>query len=157
MKTLNTLLLSITALILTACAGPNPYGNSTERYTTGEANQAMQVSNGVVLDVQPVTIDSEGNVVGKIAGGLIGGIGGSSVGGGRGSAAAAVAGAVVGGMIGNKVEEMYNKANGVQITVQLNNGQVQSIVQEANPNAMFRKGDYVKVIKSATSKARVIQ
>lgn len=157
MKTLNTLLLSITALILTACAGPNPYGNSTERYTTGEANQAMQVSNGVVLDVQPVTIDSEGNVVGKIAGGLIGGIGGSSVGGGRGSAAAAVAGAVVGGMIGNKVEEMYNKANGVQITVQLNNGQVQSIVQEANPNAMFRKGDHVKVIKSATSKARVIQ
>jgi outer membrane lipoprotein SlyB len=45
----------------------------------------------------------------------------------------------------------------VQITVQLDNGQVQSIVQEANTNALFRKGDYVKVIKSATSKARVIQ
>ncbi|MDX2425082.1 MAG: glycine zipper 2TM domain-containing protein [Cycloclasticus sp.] len=157
MKTLSTLLLSITVLALTACAGPNPYGNSTERYTSSEANQTMQVSHGTVIDVQPVTIDSEGNVVGKIAGGLIGGIGGSSIGGGRGSAAAAVAGAVVGGMLGNKVEEMYNKANGVQITVQLDNGQVQSIVQEANVNALFRKGDHVKVVKSASSKARVIQ
>ncbi|MBQ0724733.1 MAG: glycine zipper 2TM domain-containing protein [Cycloclasticus sp.] len=155
---MNKLIISaLLALTVAACAGPNPYGNSTERYGSSEANQTMQVSHGTVIDVQPVTIDSEGNVVGKIAGGLIGGIGGSSVGGGRGSAAAAVAGAVVGGMIGNKVEEMYNKANGVQITVQLDNGQVQSIVQEANVNALFRKGDHVKVVKSASSKARVIQ
>ena len=155
---MNKLIISaLLTLTVAACAGPNPYGNSTESYGSREANQTMQVSHGTVLDVQPVTIDSEGNVVGKIAGGLIGGIGGSSVGGGRGSAAAAVAGAVVGGMIGNKVEEMYSKANGVQITVQLDNGQVQSIVQEVNVNALFRKGDQVKVVKSASNKARVIQ
>ena len=143
------LLLPITlSLLLIACAGPNPYGPSSEGYTRSEANQTLQVTNG---------IDSEGNAVGKIAGGLIGGIGGSSVGSGRGSAAAAVAGAVVGGIVGNKAEAMYNKANGVQITIQLDNGQVQSVVQEVNENVMFRKGDHVKLIRSASGKVRVIQ
>lgn len=152
------LLLPITlSLLLIACAGPNPYGPSSEGYTRSEANQTLQVTNGIILDLQPVTIDSEGNAVGKIAGGLIGGIGGSSVGSGRGSAAAAVAGAVVGGIVGNKAEAMYNKANGVQITIQLDNGQVQSVVQEVNENVMFRKGDHVKLIRSASGKVRVIQ
>ena len=147
------LLLPITlSLLLIACAGPNPYGPSSEGYTRSEANQTLQVTNGIILDLQPVTIDSEGNAVGKIAGGLIGGIGGSSVGSGRGSAAA-----VVGGIVGNKAEAMYNKANGVQITIQLDNGQVQSVVQEVNENVMFRKGDHVKLIRSASGKVRVIQ
>ncbi|PCH85376.1 MAG: hypothetical protein COB26_11895 [Piscirickettsiaceae bacterium] len=157
MKTLTPLLISIVVLTLTACAGPNPYGTATENYTESEANQPMHVSNATVLDVLPVTIDSDGNVVGKITGGLLGGIAGSSVGGGRGSAAAAVAGAVVGGIIGTAADKLYNKANGVQITVQTDNGQVHSIVQEVNPNAIFRKGDHVKIIESATSKTRVIQ
>jgi len=154
MKLLFTAILS---LLLIACAGPNPYGASSEGYTSSEANQTLHVSNGIIIDLQPVTIDSEGNLVGKTAGGLIGGIAGSSVGGGRGSAAAAVAGAVVGGIIGNKAEALYNKANGVQITVQLDNGQVQSVVQEVNANVMFRKGDHVKLIRSATGKVRIIQ
>jgi len=154
MKLLSTLIL---ALLLAACAGPNPYGASSENYTRSEANQTLQVSNGIILDLQPVSIDSEGNLIGKTAGGLIGGIAGSSVGDGRGSAAAAVAGAVVGGVIGNKAEALYNEANGVQITVQLDNGQVQSVVQEVNENVRFRKGDHVKLIRSASGKVRIIQ
>lgn len=144
-------------LLLIACTGPNPYGASSEGYTRSEANQPLQVSNGIIIDLQAVTIDSEGNLVGKTAGGLIGGIAGSSVGGGRGSAAAAVAGAVVGGLVGNKAEALYSKANGVQLTVQLDNGQVQSVVQEVNPNILFRKGDHVKLVQSASGKVRVIQ
>ena len=154
MKLLSILIL---ALMLAACAGPNPYGASNENYTSSEANQTLHVSNGIILDLQPVSIDSEGNLIGKTAGGLIGGIAGSSVGGGRGSAAAAVAGAVVGGLIGNKAEALYSEANGVQITVQLDNGQVQSVVQEVNENVRFRKGDHVKLIRSASGKVRIIQ
>lgn len=156
MKT-STIFLIITTLALAACAGPNPYGSSTEKYSEREANQPMRISYATVLDVQPVTIDSEGNIVGKITGALIGGIAGSGVGGGRGSAVAAVAGAVVGGMIGQKAGEQYDKANGVQITIQFENGQVRAIVQEANPNVIFRKGDHIKVIESPTRKTRVIQ
>lgn len=154
MKQLSVLGLT---LLLIACTGPNPYGASSEGYTRSEANQTLQVSQGIIIDLQPVTIDSEGNLVGKTAGGLIGGIAGSSVGGGRGSAAAAVTGAVVGGIIGNKAEALYNKANGVQLTVQLDNGQVQSVVQEVNTNVMFRKGDHVKLVQGATGKVRIIQ
>ncbi|MBL4783618.1 MAG: glycine zipper 2TM domain-containing protein [Porticoccaceae bacterium] len=154
MKLLSILTL---ALFLLACAGPNPYGASSQKYTTSEANRALTVEHGTIIDLQAVSIDSEGNVVGKVAGGLLGGIAGSSVGGGRGSAAAAVAGAVVGGIIGSKADAMYNKANGVQVTVQLDNGQVQSVVQEVNPNVYFRKGDYVKLIRNTNGKVRVIQ
>lgn len=151
------LVIFILSVLLIACAGPNPYGASNQAYGTSEANRTLHVSNGIIIDLQGVTINSEGNLVGKAAGGLIGGIAGSGVGGGRGSSIAAVAGAVVGGIIGNKAEALYNKANGVQITVQLDNGQVQSVVQEVSPAVMFRKGDHVKLIQDPSGKVRVVQ
>lgn len=154
MKHLAILLISFS---LFACAGPNPYGAATQHYNRAESNQTMRVSYGTIIDLQAVQINSENNLLGKAAGGLIGGIAGSSVGGGRGSSAAAVAGAVVGGIIGNKAEALYNTNNGVQITVQLANGQLQSIVQEVNPNILFHKGDHVKIINGAAGKVRVIQ
>lgn len=157
MRALSFVLLITTLFLLAACAGPNPYGASSQRYGESEANRSLQVAHGTIIDVQPVTINSEGNAVGKVAGGLIGGIAGSSVGGGKGSAIAAVAGAVVGGVVGNKAEAAINKTNGVQITVQLDSGQVKAVVQETNPNVFFRKGDYVKVISDASGKTRVIQ
>jgi len=157
MKALSTLLIFALTLVLTACAGPNPYGNSTEKYTESEANKSMHVSHATVLDVQPVTIDSEGNLVGKVGGAAIGGIAAHSIGGGSGSDVASVVGAIAGGMIGNKVEAMYNKANGVQITVELENGTVKAIVQEVNENSIFRKGDHVKLFQTSSGKTRVIQ
>lgn len=151
------LLLLLLSLLLIACTGPNPYGASGQSYSSNEANQRMQVSYATIIELKAVQIDSQGNFIGKAAGGLLGGIAGSSVGGGRGSSAAAVAGAVVGGIIGNKTEAMYNKTNGVQITVQLTNGEVQSIVQEANASTIFKRGDHVKIISSANGTVRVIQ
>ncbi len=154
MKLLAIFLMSIT---LIACAGQNPYGPSSQNYTDNETNQRMQITYGTIVDLQAVQIDSDSNTIGKIAGGLLGGLAGSGIGGGRGSSAAAVAGAVVGGIIGNKAEAMYNKANGVQITIQLTDGQLQSIVQETNPNVLFHKGDHVKIVSDSTGKTRVIQ
>ena len=157
MKILTAPLFALIALTLTACSTPNPYGQPSTSYVDSETNQSLNVTYATVIDVQAVTIDSEGNLVGKTAGGLIGGIAGSSIGGGRGSAAAAVAGAVMGGMIGNKAEAMYNTANGVQITVQTNTGRALSVIQEANINVIYSKGDSVKVITAADGKTRIIQ
>lgn len=157
MRLLSLVLLLTALMVLTACASQNPYGASSQRYNQSEANRGLQVAHGTIIDAQAVTINSEGNVVGKIAGGLIGGLAGSSVGGGRGSAIGAVAGAVIGGVIGNKAEGAINKTNGVQLTVQLENGHVEAVVQEANPNVFFRKGDHVKLISDASGKTRVIQ
>lgn len=157
MNALSSLLVFSFILFLTACAGPNPYGNPSENYTESEANKSMTVSHGTVLDVLPVTIDSEGNAVGKLGGAALGGIAGSTVGGGSGSAAGAVAASIIGGIIGNKAEVEYNKANGVQLTIQLENGRVQAVTQEANANAIFKKGDFVKLLRSSNGKIRVIQ
>ena len=157
MKTLHPLVLLISIVFLTACATANPYGGSSQNYSQSEANRAMQVELGSIIDLRAVTIDSEGNLVGKIAGGLIGGIAGSKVGGGRGSDIAAVAGAVVGGLIGNKAEQLYNKQQAVQITVQLDSGRVEAVVQAVNAQLIFSRGDRVKVISDATGKMRVIQ
>ncbi|ORU90523.1 MAG: hypothetical protein A6F71_05990 [Cycloclasticus sp. symbiont of Poecilosclerida sp. M] len=157
MKLLNTLLLITLFGLLAACAGPNPYGNSTDQYTRGEVNQIQHVRYGVITGLQPVTIDSEGNAVGTVAGGLLGGIAGSSVGGGKGRAATTVAGAVLGGYLGNKAQGALNKTNGVQITIQMDNGEVQSIVQETNANSFFRRGDRVKVIGGYSGKTRVVR
>jgi outer membrane lipoprotein SlyB len=144
-------------VLFVGCAGPNPYGNSTENYGESEANQTLRVTNGTIIDLTPVTIDSEGNLIGKGAGALIGGLGASTIGSGTGSDVAAVAGAVIGGIIGNKAEEAYNKANGVQITVELPNGRVQAIVQEVNENVHFRRGDHVRIVRTSSGKSRVMQ
>jgi len=157
MKTIQITVFLMLIAFVTACAGPNPYGASSQQYSQSEANRALQVEHGVIIDLRAVSIDSEGNLVGKMAGGLIGGLAGSSVGGGKGSAIAAVAGAVMGGMIGNKAEAAINKDNGVQITVQLDNGRVEAVVQEVSPNVFFSKGDQVKLISDASGKMRVVQ
>jgi len=157
MKTIQITAFLMVISFVTACAGPNPYGASSQQYTQSEANRALQVEHGVIVDLRAVTIDSEGNLVGKVAGGLIGGIAGSGVGGGSGSDIAAIAGAVIGGMIGNKAEEVINKDNGVQITVQLDNGRVEAVVQTVSPNVLFSKGDYVKLISDTSGKMRVVQ
>lgn len=157
MRILTAPLFALIALSLTACSTPNPYGQPSASYVDSETNQALKVTYATVIDVQAVTIDSEGNLVGKTAGGLIGGIAGSSIGGGKGSAAAAVAGAVIGGMIGNKAEAMYSTDNGVQITVQTSTGRTLSVIQEANINIMYSKGDSVKVITAADGKTHIIQ
>lgn len=157
MKTANRLLIVGFIAFLFGCAGPNPYGSSTENYSEREANQSLRVTHATIIDLQPVTIDSEGNLIGKGAGALIGGIAGSGIGDGRGSSIAAVAGAVIGGVVGNKAEAALNRANGVQITVELPNGRVQAIVQEVNENVHFRRGDHVRVIRTPSGKSRVMQ
>lgn len=157
MKLILLITLTASALFLSGCAGPNPYGVASEQYKQSETNQGLQLTYGTIIDLTAVNIDSEGNVIGKMAGGLIGGLAASGVGGGRGSDIAAVAGAVIGGMVGNKAQLMINKENGVQITVQLDNGEVKAVVQAVNAEVLFNKGDRVKLISDAAGKVRVSQ
>jgi outer membrane lipoprotein SlyB len=156
MDYLKKLTLLSSLIMLAACAGPNPYGHSTDRYSQGEANQSMQVRYGTIVDLQPVSLNSENNTVGTVAGGLLGGIAGSGVGRGKGRAAATVAGAVLGGYLGNKAQGAMG-ANGVQITLQMRNGETMSVVQEVNPNVLFRRGDEVQVLGGQYGKTRVVR
>ena len=128
------------ALALAACATSDP--NVVPVYG---AQRMSHVYDATVLSVRPVTIDGSQSGVGAGAGAIVGGIAGSAVGGGNGAAIATVLGAVVGGVAGNAIERDSTRQNGVEIIVQLRDGQRRGVVQAATADA-WAPGDPVILI-----------
>ncbi|MCL6417480.1 glycine zipper 2TM domain-containing protein [Aestuariirhabdus sp. Z084] len=152
MKRNYMLVAFLSLFVLSGCVS-NLSGTS---YSRDEARQVQQVKLGVVLDVQLVQIEGTKSGIGAIAGGAAGGIAGSTIGSGKGSDIAAIAGAVAGGLLGGQAEEAYTREQGVQLTIELSDGTYISVVQQADPNVQFYKGDSVKVL-TANGVSRVIQ
>lgn len=136
-------ILSIAAaLALSACATSNP--NVVPVYA---AQRMSQVYDATVLSVRPVTIDGSQSGLGGGAGAIVGGIAGSNVGGGNGAVVGTVIGAVIGGVAGNAIERDATKQNGVEIIVQLRNGQRRAVIQGATAD-VWAPGDPVVLIVS---------
>ena len=142
-------ILFITIVLLPACAP----SRSGAVYTRDQARTAHTVTYGSVISVAQVTIEGTQTGAGVLGGGALGGVLGSMVGGGRGSVLGAVAGAVGGGLAGAAVEKGVTTTQGLEITVQLDNGQIISVVQEADEP--FNRNDRVMVMRSADGSARV--
>jgi outer membrane lipoprotein SlyB len=136
------------ALALGACATSDP--NVVPVYG---AQRMSHVYDATVLAVRPVTIDGSQSGVGAGAGAIVGGIAGSAVGGGSGAAVASVLGAVVGGVAGNAIERDSTRQNGVEIIVQMRDGQRRAVIQGVTADA-WAPGDPVIVIVSG-SNARI--
>ena len=134
------LLIIPLCLFLVACSS-NPSATTSSRDQT---LTVQQVQFGTVLAVLNVNIEGTKSGVGTVAGGVIGGIAGSGVGHGRGSAIAAVIGGVAGGLIGDKIENAATKKAGLELTVELDNGNIISIVQQAEE--AFEVGDQVRLL-----------
>ena len=128
------------ALALGACATSNP--NVVPVY---QAQRVSHVYDATVLAVRPVTIDGSQSGVGAGAGAIVGGIAGSAVGGGNGAAIATVLGAVVGGVAGNAIERDSTTQNGVEIIVQMRDGQRRAVIQGVTADA-WTPGDPVIMI-----------
>ena len=146
--TVLSILLLITAL-LPACAP----SRSGAVYSRDQARTAHTVTYGSVISVSQVTIEGTQTGAGVLGGGALGGVLGSMVGGGRGSILGAVAGAVGGGLAGAAVEKGVTTKQALEITVQLDNGQILSVVQEADEP--FNRNDRVMVLRSVDGSARV--
>ena len=84
---------------------------------------------------------------------MVGGILGNMVGGGRGRTLATIAGAALGAAGGYAGEKALTKQNGLEITVELENGQQLSIVQAADQQ--FSPGERVRVLRGSDGSARV--
>lgn len=152
MKKIGVVLSAILSVsLLAGCAGDL----SGSTYSRHEARKVQHVEYGVVESVTPVVIEGRTEGVGTLAGAVVGGIAGSEVGGGKGSAIASVIGAVAGGVAGSKLEESATRAQGQEVTIQLESGQVISIVQEVHNGQFFRPGDKVRVLDSHGA-ARVV-
>ena len=126
MKKIGFLLL-LCVVSLVGCAS-----QSGDVYSRSQAQRQLSVFYGTILVVDTVTIEGSQTGLGTVSGGVIGGIAGNTVGGGHGRALATAVGAIGGALIGTAIEEGTTRKNGVEITVELDSGEVIAVVQEAD-------------------------
>lgn len=144
-----TFLLLAGSTLLTSCAS----SRSGQVYSRDQARQEMSVHYGTVREVRPVQIEGTKSGVGAVAGGVAGGVLGSQIGGGSGRIVGGVLGALGGAAAGAMVEEGVTKTNGLEITVELDNGEILTIVQK--DDLAFYTGDRVRVLRSNDGSSRV--
>lgn len=140
------------ALVLTAC-GANL---NIDRYETSGAGHVNTVSEGVIINVRPVTIATEDGEVGQLAGGIVGGVAGSMV---SDNALAqtigTVGGAVLGGYLGGKAQEGLSMQRGMEYIVKLDSGKSVTLTQ--GDDVVFSVGQRVYVLDADyDERARII-
>jgi outer membrane lipoprotein SlyB len=145
----------IAALVLSSFTGCAP-GRGGTVYTRDQARVTHDVSFGTVRQVDPVTIEGTRSGMGVLGGAIAGGVLGSLIGGGRGSTVGAVGGALGGAAVGGVGEEAATRRDALEITVELDNGRLISIVQEPD-EVPIRPGDRVRVLTARDGSARVRQ
>jgi outer membrane lipoprotein SlyB len=103
------------------------------------------LSDATVLSVRPVTIDGYQSGVGAGVGAIAGGVAAANAASYHNSGWAGLLGAVVGGVVGNAVERGATQQNGVELLLQMRNGERRSIVQ-ANGNEGWAIGEPVVLV-----------
>jgi outer membrane lipoprotein SlyB len=136
-------------------AGCFPESRSGSVYTRDQARTSQSVNYGTILRVDLVTIEGTQTGMGTVAGGAMGGALGSAVGGGSGRTIATVGGAIVGGIAGSAIEKGATTVQGVELEVQLDNGELLVVVQEND--AVYKVGDRIRVIRDSQGTTRVRQ
>jgi outer membrane lipoprotein SlyB len=142
------LLTAMSVAVLTACATSSPH--VVHPY---ETQRVSHVFDATVLSVRPVTIDGTQSGLGATAGAVAGGVAGAQVGGYNESFVFSVVGAILGGVVGNAMERGATQRNGVEIVVQLRNGERRAIVQAIGAET-YAPGDAV-VLVSTGGRARI--
>lgn len=144
------LILLVSAIGVGGCS---PRSTSGKVYSRDQAQTTYRAFSGTVLEVQPVTIEGDQSGAGALAGGAMGGALGSAVGGGAGKTIAVVGGAIAGALAGSATEKKVTTDAGLEILVELDGGEVLSVVQEADQ--AFAPGDRVRVLKGSDGSTRV--
>lgn len=115
-------------------------------YSRSEARQVQQVEYGRVEAVSPVVIEGNRSGLGQLPGAIVGGIAASSVGEGKGQEIFTVLGALGGAVLGSTIEERATRAQGLELTIQMDSGKTLSIVQEVERVDAFQVGQRVRVL-----------
>jgi outer membrane lipoprotein SlyB len=144
---------AVVALLLSGCAREI----SSDVYSDSHMGEASRTYRGVVASVRQVQVAPEKleqNVLGAGVGGLGGGLAASHIGKGKGNIAATAAGAIAGAVGGAYAEKMLKTQNALEYVVQLQNGEMRTVVQGLNP--AFSVGQPVMVIVAQNGRSRVI-
>jgi outer membrane lipoprotein SlyB len=144
--------LLLFTMLLAACMTESRSGNV---YSADQARVSHSVYYGTILRVSDVTIEGSNTGVGTLAGGAMGGVLGSGVGGGTGRAIATVGGAIVGGLAGSAIEKGATTKAGLELEVELDNGELLLVVQEKD--SVYNVGDRVRVLRDSRGTTRVRQ
>jgi outer membrane lipoprotein SlyB len=113
-------------------------------YKRDQARTVQRVELGIVEHVREVRIEGTQSGIGAAIGSVVGGIVGSEVGHGSGREIATILGAAGGGAAGATVEEATTRQEGLEITVELDNGRLIAVTQAADEP--FNVGDRVRVL-----------
>jgi len=148
-----TCIIALVLLVGTGFLASCASSRSGQVYSRDQARQEMTVNYGTVREVRSVQIEGTKTGLGTVAGGVAGGVLGSQVGGGAGRVVGGVLGALGGAAVGAVSEEGLTRRNGLEIMVELDTGQILSIVQEAD--VQFSPGDRVRVLRSSDGSSRV--
>ena len=146
--------LAVTLLVtVAACATHDPYPGPTYEGSPNVSTApaaTYQPGYGVVQAVAVVEAPTRTGIgAGAVAGGVVGAILGSQIGSGSGRTAATVAGAGGGAYVGHQIERRVRTTEAYQLTVRMENGTVQTVVQD---NRSFQVGDRVQI----TNDGRVV-
>lgn len=132
---------SVLGIVALAACTPQPGPNSFSR---DETMRAVPVQFGTVESVRAVEIRPGQTRVGLITGAVLGGVAGTAIGNNTPSRiVGGTAGAVAGGAAGSALQGSQ-RTNGVELTVELDNGNMIAVVQQGDPRD-FRQGDRVRV------------
>lgn len=136
---------------LTSCAR----NISSDNYVASNVGEVSTTYAGVVRSVREVCVDQSdqlgGNQAGIVGGGAAGGLVGNALGGGLLPTAA---GAIVGAVGGSFIEKKLKQQSALEYVVQLENGDLMTVVQGLD-NA-FCIGQPVYVIVSQCGRSRII-
>ncbi|WP_374267343.1 glycine zipper 2TM domain-containing protein [Zoogloea sp.] len=142
MRIVNLGMALLAAVTVVGCAS----GQGAGDYQRTETRRVMSVRMGVVESVRHVKLEGTKSPVGTLGGAAVGGIAGSTVGSGKGSAIGAVVGAVVGGLAGAAAEEGITRAQGVEVTLKMDNGEMLAVTQE-DGGENFQPGERVRLLQ----------
>ena len=125
----------------------------TQTYPYYHAGVPLQVEHGTVERTRPVKIQGLPTGAGAAAGMTAGVIAGSAFGQGYGTDWAMFAGAILGGLLGAAAEHSAAQRDGVEVTVQLEDGRRVIVVEEAFEQ--FSPGEAVELLTAPDGTTRV--
>ncbi len=146
MKSIKAMVVIASTVAMTGCAGLTGPSFSGLAVSGSQAQVQSIVEFGVVLDVKSVQIEQSGLGVGTLAGAGVGGLLGSMVGHGAVRGIGIVVGALGGGAVGQTLSNGASQKQGIQLTIQKQNGQAVAIVQSGPEQ--FTRGEKVQLVTS---------
>jgi len=131
---------------------------SPDVYDAQDVGEVVATYEGEIIAVRHVRIQDgdrlQDNVIGGVGGGVAGAMVGSTMGKGSGTLLTEIAGAAIGATAGALTERELKKETGIEYIVQLDNGDIKTVVQGATPH--LQEGEHVWLLVSKKGRSRII-